>query len=568
MTAPSPFPTLVDALRSRAEGGGRRDAFVFLEDGVSTPVSHGEAYDRALARAEALREEGVEPGEPVLLLLPTSPDFLYAFFGVLMAGAVPCALAPPAGYGAAIDFAQRTGRIASYLGARHAITTADYREALAPLLGETRLLLAEAWRDRTSSAGATPVAVRPDDLALLQCTSGSTGSPKGVMLTHANLLANVRGIGLALEATSEDVPVCWLPLYHDMGLIGCLLFGLYWGTKTVFLSPFRFLRRPGAWLEAISQHRGSISPAPNFAYRYATTRVKDSELAGLDLSSWRAAVCGSEPVDRRTVEAFEARFASCRLRRPCIVPCYGLAESALSVTVHPPGRPLVVDRLARGPLADRGEVVDAQDGDAIDVVDCGPPMPGARVRIVDDAGRELFEGRLGLVQVSGPSVMKGYWRLPAETAAVLRDGWLSTGDLGYLRGGRLRIAGRRKDIVILRGRKFPPTDFEWAAAEVPGVRSGNVVAFGVFDEAQGTEALHIVAEGDGGDAALLARAIRERVAERTGILPEVVEIVPRNTVPKTTSGKVQRSRMREIYLATRGRSSNNGTLDQPRRGGP
>ncbi len=553
MSAMRPFESLLDALAAAGRECPPDRRLLFLEDRSVEEVPYAAAWSHSLARAAALRAAGVEPGEPVLLLVPTSSDFLYAFFGLLMAGAVPSALAPPAGYGAAIDFADRTAAIARYLGARRVITTADYRDVVASVLPEAQILLVEPWRGLAAPSGFVAARPKADDLALLQCTSGSTGAPKGVMLSHGNLLANVHGIGRSLDATSADVPVCWLPLYHDMGLIGCLLFAVYHGMKGVFLSPFRFLRRPASWLAAISEHRGTISPAPNFAYRYAVARVKESELAGLDLSSWRAPLCGSEPVDRRTIEAFERRFAPCRLPAPCVAPCYGLAESALAVTFHPLGTPLVSDRISREALAGRGEVVHVRgDEEALEVVDCGAPMPGARVRIVDDEGREVPEGRLGHVEVSGPSVMRGYWQLEEETRATLREGWLVTGDLGYLGAGRLRIAGRRKDLVILRGRKFPPTDFEWAASEVPGVRSGNVVAFGLFDEVQGTEALHIVCELDSGDPEDVARRVREKVAERTGILPAAVEMVPRNTVPKTTSGKLQRGRMRDLYLAKRG----------------
>ncbi len=553
MSAMRPYESLLDALAAAGRECPPDRRLLFLEDRAIDEVPYAAAWSRSLARAAALRADGVEREEPVLLLVPTSSDFLYAFFGLLMAGAVPSALAPPAGYGAAIDFADRTARIARYLGARRVVTTSDYREVIASVLPEARILLVEPWRGLEAPSGFEPARPKADDLALLQCTSGSTGTPKGVMLTHGNLLANVHGIGESLAATSADVPVCWLPLYHDMGLIGCLLFAVYHGMKGVFLSPFRFLRRPVSWLAAISEHRGTISPAPNFAYRYATARVKDAELAGLDLSSWRAPLCGSEPVDRRTIEAFETRFAPCRLPAPCVAPCYGLAESSLAVTFHPLLTPLSSDRVSRAALTERGEVVHTADDDALEVVDCGAPMPGARVRIVDDEGREVPEGRLGHIEVSGPSVMKGYWRLEEETRATLREGWLTTGDLGYLRSGGLRIAGRRKDLVILRGRKFPPTDFEWAASEVPGVRSGNVVAFGLYDDAQGTETLHLVCEIDTGDPEDVARRVRERVAERTGILPAAVEMVPRNTVPKTTSGKLQRGRMREMYLAMRGR---------------
>jgi fatty-acyl-CoA synthase len=549
--------TLVQALeRSAASGRGSAGA-IFLEDGRAAAVPYGLLLARARAWAGAFQRLGAEAGERCLVLVPTSPDFLFAFWGLVLVGAIPCPLPLPSAYGAAGDFEDRTGRIARYLGVRRAITTLGYADRVASALPEQQVQAVEALRDAppvgSRALGGAPI--RPDDLALIQCTSGSTGLPKGVMVTHANLVANLHQIGRALHVGRRDVVVSWLPLHHDMGLIGCVLLSIYCDMRGVFLSPSGFLRRPADWPRAISRYRGTISPAPNFAYRYLTARAREADMDGLDLSCWRAALCGSEPIDALTLAEFAARFADYGLPANAPSPCYGLAEATLAVSFHPLGTGLQVDRLARQPLAERGEVrlAGASDRSPIDVVSCGEVVAGTRIRIVDDAGADLSEGQAGHVQVRGPGVMKGYFALPDETAAVLRDGWLDTGDLGYLRGGGLRITGRHKELVVIRGRKYLPGDFERAAAGAPAVRRGTAVAFGVFDPVQGTEVLHLVCETDLVDPREREAAsadIRMRVAEQTGILPGPVHLVPRNTVRKTSSGKLQRGRVKATYMAS------------------
>jgi acyl-CoA synthetase (AMP-forming)/AMP-acid ligase II len=547
--------TVVESLYFEAKLSGPSRHVTFVDDeGKEEQVSYVRTLEQAFARAGVLQRLGVAPREPVPVLVPTSPDFLYLFFALQLTGAVPAPLAPPASFGDMDDFVRRTERIATYLGAKRVITVGPLQDVLREGLPGVQIVLAEHLRAEAERGKAAfdSVKVVAEDLAMIQCTSGSTGTPKGVMLTHENLIANVHQIGFMLGVREGDVTVCWLPLYHDMGLIGCLLFATYWNLDSVFLSPARFLRRPVSWLQAISRHKGTLSPAPNFAYSYVTSRTKDEELVGLDLSSWRIALCGAEPVDPRTLHRFEERFKHQGLRAPISVPCYGLAEATLAVTIHPIGAPLLYDKVAREPLA-AGEVRDTHESGAMLVTNCGPPMPETLVRILDDEGHELPEGRVGRVQVKGPTVMRGYYNLPDETARVLRDGWLDTGDLGYMRGGELRLTGRSKDLVIIRGRNYAPSDFEWAAEEVPGIRKGNVIALGIVDAEQGTETLHLVCETDvdAEDAReKLAQQVRAHVTSRTGVAPAAIELVARNTIPKTSSGKLQRSKMRERYLAS------------------
>jgi len=557
------FETILDALYFEGKRAGPERGVSFIDDeGVETRVGYLAALEKSVARAAVLRARGVVPGERVVLLLPTERDVLYLFFGLHYAGAVPAPLAPPASFADLADLAPRLQAVMRLLGARRIVTAEALRPLVLDALPGAQVLVAEELR-REAQGPLPPFTqppVRAEDAALIQCTSGSTGAPKGVVLTHENLISNVHQIGRAVSVRPDDVTVSWLPLYHDMGLIGCLLFALVHNLDAVFLSPLAFLRRPASWLEAMARHGGSLTSAPNFAYGLTASRATDAELASLggagpDLSRWRVACCGAEPIDERTLRRFTERFARAGLPSTVMAPCYGLAEATLAVTFHEVGAPLVVDRIERDALASRGEAVPARasDVDAISVVSCGAPVPGTRLSVVDASFAALPEGRVGRILVQGPSVMKGYWGDAERTrAALLPGGWLDTGDLGYLSGGALRITGRAKDLVIIRGRKYAPTDFERAAEEVAGVRRGAVVAFGHHDAAQGTEALVLVCESDaagGPGATALADAVAARVSERTGIRPARVAVVARDALTKTTSGKLQRARTRERWVA-------------------
>jgi len=553
------YGTLIDALYFEAKlaVGGKPKGVTFIEDdGKETRVTYMHALEKSYGRAGALQRRGVGEAEPVLIVLPTTRDFLYIFFGLQAIGAIPAPVSPPASFGELADFGERLAVLAKYLGARRLITNSGMRDFVGGSLPGVEVLLAEDLRADAATHGPRfhKVDMERDDVAFIQCTSGSTGVSKGVMLTHENLISNVYQIGWSTGTTQDDVTLSWLPLYHDMGLIGCLLFSIYWNLEAVFMSPLRFLRNPMSWMRSMAEHGATMCTAPNFAYAYVASRAKDEELTGLDLSRWRLAGCGAEPIDRRTLERFVERFAPCGLSPNVCVPCYGLAEATLAVTFHKHGTPLVHDVVDREGLADARRAIDVPPGSpgAVEVVSCGTPMPEMRVRIVDDAGNDLPEDGVGRILVFGPTVMKGYYRMPEKTAETLVDEWLDTGDVGYLRGGALRVTGREKDLVIIRGKKYVPSDFEWAAEEVPGVRKGNVVAFGRADAEAGTEVLHVVCETDvTGDEerAALTLAVERAVATRTGIRPAAVTLVARNLIPKTSSGKVQRRKVRDVIVS-------------------
>jgi len=389
----------------------------------------------------------------------------------------------------------------------------------------------------------------PDDLALLQFTSGSTGSQKGVMLTHANLLANLRAIGHGIRPRPDDVAVSWLPLYHDMGLIGLMLGSLYFGVPLVATSPIDFLRRPVRWIRMLSKHRATLTAGPNFAYSLVARKAREGDLEGVDLSRVRVALCGAEPIHPATIQIFTRRFERYGFRPEAFFPAYGLAENTLAVSFMPLGEPPRIERVDADLLEAEGRAERCHgEGKVREVVSVGLPLPTVEVAVVDEAGTPLPEGHRGEVVVRGPSVMAGYFRNPEATAETLRDGWLHTGDLGFFLDGHLYVSGRRKDLVIKAGRNYFAEDLEAAAAQVEGVRPGGVCAFSVDRADRGTEEVILVAEVRDGGAGGLEDAIRRRVSEATGCRPDRVVLVPARTLPKTSSGKIQRFRARAWYL--------------------
>ena len=404
---------------------------------------------------------------------------------------------------------------------------------------------------------------RSNDLALLQYTSGSTGDPKGVRLTHANLLANMRSIAEVVQITSSDVVVSWLPLYHDMGLIGAWLTMLLHGVRLVVMSPLAFLTRPERWVQAISKHKGTLTAAPNFAFELCVRKISDKALEGVDLSSWRASLNGAEPVNPETLERFIARFSGYGFRQEAMLPVYGLAEASLAVTVPPLHRGPKVDRVERETFATEGHAVEtaAEDETSIGFVSSGMPIPGHEVIIVDKDGREVPERMEGFLWFRGPSATSGYYD-NAEATAKLFDGgpqvaegecpWVNSGDRAYVADGEIYITGRVKDIIIKGGRNLYPHEVEELASRAQGVRRGCVVAFGLKGAETGTEKLVVVAETreeDKKKRAAIAASINEAVARGLGLPPDRVELIPPGNIPKTSSGKLRREETKQLYLA-------------------
>ncbi len=386
---------------------------------------------------------------------------------------------------------------------------------------------------------------------MLQYTSGSTGQPKGVELSHANLLANIRAMGRALAVDEHDVFVSWLPLYHDMGLIGAWLGSLYLGIPLVVMSPLAFIARPQRWLWAIHRYRGTLSAAPNFAYELCVNKIASQDIEGLDLSSWRFTCNGAEPVNARTLRAFSERFAAYGFQPTAMGPVYGLAESSVGLTFPPLGRAPRIERAQAKPLHASGRVEPASesDRDALEVVGCGMPLPGHEVRIVDDGDREIGERRVGRIQFRGPSATSGYHDNPGATAALRHGDWLDSGDLGFLERGELFVTGRLKDLIIRAGRNLYPYDLELAVGALPGIRRGGVAVFGSHDPHQG-ERLVVLAETREKRPVRrdhLRGQIEQLAMDLVQTMPDDIVLAPPRTVLKTSSGKIRRAACRSLY---------------------
>jgi acyl carrier protein len=547
--------TLLEALdwhvRAHPE---RTHVQLYTDTGAIQNISYRDLLDGARAVAAGLRRFDVAAGQCVAIMLPTGADYLCSFMGILLAGGIPVPIYPPARLSQVEDHFRRHARILENAGVVCLITFGPAKQisrlltshvpglrriATVPELGDSGLL------DETS-------AVAPDSVAFLQYTSGSTGNPKGVVLTHADLLASLRSMGEALEAKSSDVFVSWLPLYHDMGLIGAWLGSLVYGFPLVLMSPLTFLARPERWLQAIHTHRGTLSGGPNFAYELCLRRIQDSDIEGLDLSSWRLAFNGAEPVSPLTMENFVRRFGPYGLRAQAIAPVYGLAEATLGVAFTPVGRGMRTERVQRAPLTTEGrvEVAEAGDADAQTFVSSGVPIPGFEVRIVDDANRETAERTEGRLEFRGPSTTSGYYRNPEETRGLFHDDWLDSGDRAYVADGEVYITGRAKDVIIRAGRNIYPYELEQAIGDIDGIRRGCVAVFGGSDPASGTERLVVVAETRETDEVTRAD-LRTRIETLTGELlgmpADDVLVATPGTVLKTSSGKIRRVALRDLY---------------------
>jgi len=525
-------------------------------------VSYAEMWRRAQRCAAALQAMGVRRGDRVGLILPDSSEFIDCIFGAMLAGAIAVPIYPPMNLGQFDAYLANTTHILRQAGCSVVITDNKVRPILGKLMSNVPGLrvietYAAALADVAQAAEPAGVVVKPDDVAFLQFTSGSTSRPKGVTLTHANLMANIAAIGsgAGIQISRESSGVSWLPLYHDMGLIGFVFTPIVFDTRGIlFISPLMFLKRPSVWLRQLSDRKASITFAPNFAYGLCTTRVKDSELTGVDLSQLHVAGCGAEPIQYGTLRAFADRYAPYGFRSTAFLPCYGMAEHSLAVTFVDLQADLKSDRVDAGALAGRSASPARDGAPAVDVVCCGRAFPDHALRIVDEAGAPVDDRVVGEIELKGPSVMQGYWNDPERTAEAFHDGWLRTGDLGYLVDGELHVCGRSKDLIILHGRNYHPQDIEWQASQVEGVRRGNVIAFGLHHPDLGREYVVVAAEvrqvgeGDGDDPSnLMRRQIETRVLEALGLKVDEVVLLPPGSLPKTSSGKLQRRKAAEMY---------------------
>ena len=509
-----------------------------------TFISFTELYSSARRVAAELIERGVAAQDRVALVLPTGRDFLDAFFGAQLAGAVPVPLYPPVRLGRMGEYVQSTARMMKAVGAKMVVSDRRVKLLLGKAIELARPPLGcPTVTDLLASKAEAERVVSPEALGVIQFSSGSTVDPKPVALTHANLVAQV----MALEQLMGpgNLGVSWLPLYHDMGLIGCLLSSVYQPGPLVLLPPELFLAKPALWLRAISRHKATVSPAPNFAYGLCLKRVHDEDLVGVDLSSWKMALNGAEPVSPETIDKFSHRFAPYGFRRQALMPVYGLSESSLAVTFTSPDQEKRVVHVDTMTLASRGEVQPGSRG----LVSVGTPVPGADVEVRAADGASLGERQVGRIFTRGVSVMAGYFGNAEATARTLRDGWLDTGDLGFVQDGELFVCGRAKDVVIIRGANHAPQEFEECLENVRGVRTGCAVAVGFVPDDANDEQLLMLVERSNESANDVAENVSAVVNARTGIKPHTVVLLEPGTLPRTSSGKLRRMESLKRYLS-------------------
>ncbi len=500
-----------------------------------------------------LRGMGVGSRDAVLLVLPTSTDFIFFFWGTLLAGGTSVPAYPPARWTQLESFSGALQRMMSITKAKLAIVPGILRDYLRDNPTEgldfSRIATPEqVWAAEPSDE--EPVLPKPDDPALIQFSSGSTGEPRGICLTHANILANVSGFVDRMCIQPEDVVVSWLPLYHDMGLIGTMIGPLMADVELVSIPPQDFLRRPDFWLRVLGEHKGTVTVAPQFAYSLCVRKVHPSQLEGVDLSSLRILLNGAEPIHAADIEAFEKQFESIGMPKGTVTPCYGLGEATLAVTMRHPQTgihgtlrpPDVEDDLIPPP---------ASSEDAAIVTSVGPTLKGVEVRIISHDGQVEPEGKIGEICVRGATVCAGYVTAKGVESAIDPEGWLPTGDLGFLSAGELYVTGRKKDLIIVGGRNLYPQDVEEEAARIEGLRPGRIAAFGIPEPDRGTEVLVVVAETNvvgPEDPVKALSQLRKQILARFGVTPYDMVIVGRTQLPLTTSGKLRRFQTRTEYL--------------------
>ncbi|MGQ0762800.1 MAG: fatty acyl-AMP ligase [Acidobacteriota bacterium] len=542
--------TVVEALDRLATE--RRHGFHFVGLGRQERfISNCEIREEAFRRAAHLSALGLGKGDRVALVIADGAEFVLSLFGAIAAGIVPVPISPSATAKSLDAYVNTVAAIVRRANAKMLLTTAATEFLLRPV---------QAQINRTTNVVTTeaafsglvpdfqPPSVSPDDLCFLQFTSGSTSAPRGVEVSHANLIANVNAF-LGPEGFGrypDDIGVSWLPLHHDMGLIGFVMGPVIQNGPVVIISTSAFVRDPRIWLRAVHEYRGTITYAPNFGYALTTRRLRDNDIQALDLSCVRVAGCGAEPIHFRTLQKFAERLAPTGFRPEAFLPSYGLAESTLAVTLHKTGEPLRVEHTdlesrKRGNGASRNG-----EENNFEIVSCGFPFADHELQIVGKDGAILPEREVGEIVIRGPSVARGYFDDRKATEASWRNGWLHTGDLGYIADGELFVCGRIKDLIIVRGANFYAHDIENAVRDLPSVRRGNVIAFGV--SGNGEDRLVLAAETDAREATGLRESITARVCENFGIVTHDVLLVAAGVLPKTSSGKPRRQQTKELYL--------------------
>jgi 1-acyl-sn-glycerol-3-phosphate acyltransferase len=549
--------TIIEVLQWHAQRNPTRVHSIFMKSEKKfEKITYADLYRNALNAASAFVDLGIKKNDAVAIMLPTSLEYFYSFLGAILCGGVPVAIYPPVRPSQLVDHVQRHAEILRNANAKLLITDTHSLGRIGHLLsiGLEGLKIVDAKKDlRSSNSKEVRVIITPSDKAFIQYTSGSTGSPKGVILSHANILTNIRAMGEVLQASSRDIFVSWLPLYHDMGLIGAWLGSLYYGCAFVVMSPFSFLSRPKVWLETLHKFRGTLTAAPNFAFELCLKHISEEEARAMDLSTVRAVCNGAEPVSAKTVLRFNERFKASKLNPDALMAVYGLAESTVGLAFAHLGSRAKIDVIDREKF-ERLAIASPSDPtkvETIDFVSCGYPLPGHEIRIVDDSDNEVSERREGRIQFKGPSSTSGYLNLEVENRKLFRGEWLETGDLGYMADGQIFVTGRIKDLIKHAGRNVHPEELEMVIGDIPGVRKGCVAVFGITDPDFGTERLVVVAETreeDTDQQEMIRRSINAKLMDILGFASDQVKLVKPHALLKTSSGKLRRSACKSMYI--------------------
>ncbi|MGD2161864.1 MAG: AMP-binding protein [Anaerolineales bacterium] len=554
--------TLPGLLRELEIDRGGDPAVIFQQREEDLAITYSELIHKSAVFSKAIKKAGIRPGEPVIIILEHSPELIFSFFGAMLQGAIP-AIMPflteklsPQRYRQSISSLieiTRPAMIVTYRAFQSEIESIKLSgSSLRSVIYVEDQPASVDW-DWSTLAGLDREAT---DIVLLQHSSGTTGLQKGVALSHRAVINQLQSYSQALELVEEDVIVSWLPLYHDMGLIAGFILPILMGNMLVLMSPFDWVRAPHRLMRSVSAYQGTLSWLPNFAYNFSATKIRDRDLEGVDLSSWRAVINCSEPMRYESHEKFLTRFEPYGLRRSALATCYAMAENVFAVTQGGISSPVTVDEVSRESLSSKAKAEPAQSGDTVvRMLSAGLPISNTEIKIVDREGSELPERSIGEIALRGSSLLSGYYRRPDLTETAFLGEWYKTGDLGYLYQGELFITGRAKELIIVGGKNIYPQDLEALVHEVPGVYPGRAVAFGVDNISLGTEDVVIVAEMDEGlemDAAAVASRIRKSVAEGSDVTARYVRIVERGWLIKTSSGKNARTANKAKYLAELG----------------
>ncbi len=560
------FSTVAEAV---AQTGTRfpKSGYTFQNmKGEEVSYPYTEVEDLTARRAAALQAKGLKKGDTIGLIVIEPEDFVLTFLAALRVGVIPVPLYPPMSFSALDAYEERTRKVLSTSDAKYLVVSDKLKNIVWSQVDQVETLRGLIVVETLREAQGQPVypEISPEDTAFLQYTSGSTSDPKGVVVTHAGLVANAHAI-LAdhLGFDETDVAVAWLPLYHDMGLIGFVISTLLHGMSSVFIPTMRFIKRPKVWFDAITKYKGTVSFAPNFAYALVSKKAREADLERWDLSSMKAFGCGAEPIHPDVADAFIEKFsASTGMDPNAFLPAYGMAEATLCMSLKPLGTPYKVHNVDAERFAEDGTCEPPVEGRPfLRHVSCGTTFPHHDLCAKSEDGRRLPDGVEGELCFKGPSVTPGYLNNPEATAASFKDGWLHTGDLGYMLDGEVYVTGRMKDLIIINGRNIHPQAIEWAAADVDSVRKGNVIAFSVPGENSEELVVTLETKAEGEEA---HEAIREAVAhavrKEIGSPPADIVCLAPGSLPKTSSGKLQRRKARQLYLTGKIGTQGNRTM--------